>query len=110
VKAGEATTAIVMGSRGMSTRVVTVLDDGDRSQGGAGGTRGGGGGGRSEQPDEVVVEAGDSLWSIARGKLGDDASPAELAAYVDRLWSRNGHYVASGRPDLIPAGARLILP
>lgn len=110
VKAGEATTAIVMGSRGMSTRVVTVLDDGDRSEGRAGGTRGGEGGGRSGQRDEVVVEAGDSLWSIARGKLGDDASPAELAEYVDRLWSRNGHYVTSRRPDLIPVGAHLMLP
>jgi hypothetical protein len=116
VKAGQAMTAIVMGSRGASTRVVTVLDDGSRSGGGrAGANRGGGGngapgGGSGERGGEIVVHPGDSLWSIASRRLGEDASPAQLAEFVDRLWARNAHYVASGRPDLIPVGARLTLP
>lgn len=108
VKAGQATTAIVMGTRGMSTRVVTVLDDSNPGERRGGG--GGGGGAREQRPELVVVEPGDSLWSIARHKLGEDASPATLAEYVERLWSRNAHYIASGRPDLIPVGARLVLP
>ncbi len=111
VKAGQAKTAIVMGTRGMSTRVVTVLDDGNPGEGRRAGGGGGAGGGASQQrPEEVVVHPGDSLWSIALHKLGDDTSPAALADYVERMWSRNAHHVASGRPDLIPVGARLILP
>jgi hypothetical protein len=105
VKAGQAKTAIVMGTRGMSTRVVTVLDDSNP------GERPRGGGGRREQRSEIVVaEPGDSLWSLARDKLGDDASPAALAEYVERMWARNADHVRSGCPDLIPVGARLVLP
>ena len=40
------------------------------------------------------------VWVIAAHKLGDGTSSAEIAAYVDRLWARNAHHIASGSPDV----------
>jgi nucleoid-associated protein YgaU len=51
----------------------------------------------------VVVQPGDSLWSIAQDRLGAGASPQEVLREVDRLWSLNG----LEDPDLIYAGQHL---
>lgn len=57
-----------------------------------------------------VVEAGDSLWSIADERLGGDAAPARVAREVERLWDLNADRIRTGSPDLISPGDRLLLP
>jgi nucleoid-associated protein YgaU len=56
-----------------------------------------------------VVQAGDTLWSIAAARLGPGASAARIAREVHRLWSLNRDRIASGDPDLIRVGERLRL-
>jgi nucleoid-associated protein YgaU len=56
-----------------------------------------------------VVEAGESLWSIARRLLGPDASPAQVAREVDRLWELNKERIGTGDPDLLMVGVTLRL-
>jgi hypothetical protein len=57
----------------------------------------------------LVVQPGDSLWSIAKRLLGPDASPAEIARKVSRLWELNAARIGTGRPDLILVGTKLEL-
>jgi LysM domain len=72
----------------------------------------------SDQRDDVggssgrvhVVRAGESLWAIAVQQLGADATPAEIARYVNRLWQLNHGRIGTGHPDLIMVGTRLRLP
>ena len=54
-----------------------------------------------------VVSAGDSLWDIASTRLGPDASSAEIAREVDRLWRLNAGSIRSGSPQLLAVGERL---
>lgn len=66
-------------------------------------------------PDVVVVEAGDSLWSIAENALIDagDASPTDAAvtSYWRRLIEANrGVLVEPTNPDLIYPGQVITLP
>jgi LysM domain len=56
-----------------------------------------------------VVESGDSLWSIAKRMLGDDASAGRVAREVDRLWSLNRSRIATGDPNLLMVGTKLHL-
>ena len=70
----------------------------------------GSGGDRIDRRDRVyVVREGDSLWSIAADRLGDDASVAAIAREVDRLWELNRERIATGDPDLLRVGTRLVL-
>jgi len=56
-----------------------------------------------------VVQPGESLWSIAAGLAGDDASPARIARIVNRLWALNADRIGTGDPDLVMAGTTLRL-
>jgi nucleoid-associated protein YgaU len=56
-----------------------------------------------------VVEPGETLWSIARESLGEDASNADVATEVHRLWRLNADRIGTGTPDLIRPGQKLIL-
>jgi nucleoid-associated protein YgaU len=56
-----------------------------------------------------VVQAGESLWSIARDRLGGGASVAEISAEVKRIWDLNADSIGTGDPDLLMAGQRLRL-
>jgi LysM domain len=56
-----------------------------------------------------VVKAGDTLWEIAEALLGPGAGSAAIAREVSRLWRRNDDRIASGSPDLIRPGERLLL-
>ena len=56
-----------------------------------------------------VVKPGDSLWSIAKSLLGPDATPAEIAREVDRLWRVNAGRIGTGNPNLILPGQRLVV-
>ncbi|MGI8661448.1 MAG: LysM peptidoglycan-binding domain-containing protein [Thermoleophilaceae bacterium] len=51
-----------------------------------------------------------ALWSIARQRLGSEASPAEIARLVEALWSLNEDVIRTGSPDLILPGQKLALP
>ena len=57
-----------------------------------------------------VVQAGETLWSIARQLLGDGATPARIAALVDELWRVNADRIGSGDPNMILAGDELLIP
>ena len=56
-----------------------------------------------------VVAPGDSLWSIAKRLLGPDATPAQIAREVTRLWSLNDDRIGTGDPDLLMVGTHLSL-
>jgi Tfp pilus assembly protein FimV len=56
-----------------------------------------------------AVQAGESLWSIASDVLGADASPAQVAREVHRLWTLNRDRIGTGNPDLLMVGTRLVL-
>jgi hypothetical protein len=55
------------------------------------------------------VRAGDSLWSIARGVLGAQASNGQLAREVARLWRLNEQRIGTGDPSLLHIGTLLRL-
>jgi nucleoid-associated protein YgaU len=67
---------------------------------------------QASRPKPAVhrVERGESLWAIARARLGARATNAEVAALVGRVWEANEHVLPSGDPDLIYPGERLELP
>ena len=56
-----------------------------------------------------VVQRGESLWSIAKDVLGDDASVARIAREVNRLWELNSERIGTGEPDLVMSGTRIAL-
>ena len=53
--------------------------------------------------------AGESLWTIATDLLGRDATAAQVAREVHRLWQLNRDRIATGDPDLLPVGTTLVL-
>ena len=60
-------------------------------------------------PAELVVRAGDSLWTLASRQLGPGASAAEIAAAWPRLYAANRAVIGTD-PDLIHPGQRLVPP
>jgi LysM domain len=56
-----------------------------------------------------TVQPGDSLWAIAERLLGRDATPAQIAREVSRLWSLNEGRIGTGNPDLLMVGTHLSL-
>jgi Tfp pilus assembly protein FimV len=56
-----------------------------------------------------TVRAGESLWSIANDLLGGQASPAQIAVEVQRLWQVNTQRIGTGNPNLLMIGTRLVL-
>jgi Tfp pilus assembly protein FimV len=57
-----------------------------------------------------IVRPGDSLWSIATGLAGPQASDADIARLVEGLWQLNHKQIATGDPDLLLVGTVLELP
>ena len=60
-------------------------------------------------PAELVVRAGDSLWTLASRQLGPGASATEIAAAWPRLYAANRAVIGTD-PDLIHPGQRLVPP
>ncbi len=56
-----------------------------------------------------VVQSGESLWAIADAVLGGDASSAQIAREVHRLWQLNAARIGTGNPELLVVGTRLAL-
>jgi hypothetical protein len=52
---------------------------------------------------------GDSLWRIAERLLGSEATAAEVADVVRRLWRLNRQRIGTGDPDVLPAGITIVL-
>lgn len=66
--------------------------------------------GRPERPPAVlVVGPGDSLWTLARGRLGGDAPAARVLALTVALHRAN-RAVVGADPDLVHPGQRLRVP
>lgn len=104
--AGDAVTALVVGTRGQRTRVVTVTDRGaPLTRSARVGPRASVG--RLGGPKTLTVRRGDSLWSIARGRLAGDAPQARINAEVRRLWDMNQGRIGTGDPNLILPGQTL---
>ena len=59
--------------------------------------------------DEYRVEAGDSLWAIARTLIGPSATAAEIAGEVARLWKLNLRAIGAADPNELPVGTVLRL-
>lgn len=57
-----------------------------------------------------VVQAGDSLWSIAKRMLSPNASNAQIARMVNQLWTVNASRIRTGNPNLLGVGVVLVLP
>lgn len=57
-----------------------------------------------------TVQAGDSLWTIAHHWLGREATDAQIARAVSRIWDHNAAAVGTGNPNLIVPGDRLEMP
>ena len=62
-----------------------------------------------DEPAEVVVRRGDSLWSIAARHLGSDASDAEIARAWP-AWFEANREVIGDDPDLLQPGQVLRPP
>jgi hypothetical protein len=59
---------------------------------------------------EVVVEPGDSLWSISEKRLHPNASPQQVLSEVERIFALNRDRSMGDDPGLILAGQVLSLP
>ena len=57
----------------------------------------------------VVVQSGDTLWAIARDRLGRDTD-ITITAHAVRRWHDANREVIGGDPDLIHPGQRLAPP
>lgn len=64
---------------------------------------------RASGHDCVVVQPGDSLWSIAARRLGRGASPQAITAEWQQIYALNREIIGSD-PELIEPGQRLALP
>jgi hypothetical protein len=67
--------------------------------------------------DDVVVVEGDNLWTIAAARIARtsgrspaDIPDAEVAPYWIRVCDENRARLASGDPNLIVPGERIVLP
>lgn len=55
------------------------------------------------------MRPGESLWLIAEQHLDDNATDADIAEEVSRLWDLNAPQIGKGGPNLILPGQRLRL-
>jgi nucleoid-associated protein YgaU len=64
---------------------------------------------RGGQFDFEVVRPGDTLWSIARRVLGEEADEAAVAAEASRIWRLNADRIGIGSPEVLLPGTVLRL-
>ena len=57
----------------------------------------------------VVVEPGESLWSISEERLGPDATARRVGKHTERLWALNRGRIGPD-PNIIQVGQELSLP
>lgn len=102
-----ASTAIVVGTRGQRTRIVTALDGVAAAKAPAS---------HPSMPRRragsswYVVLPGDSLWKIARHELGGSATDHATAQRARRLWAMNHQRIGTGDPNVVMSGQRIRVP
>ena len=105
------TNAIVIGTSGEPVRIITVSTTvtAEREQGSRAkrSSRSRSERRRAGQEGSYTVRRGDSLWAIARDRLGDGASNAQISREVQRLWNMNHARIGTGDPNLIFPGQQL---
>lgn len=57
----------------------------------------------------VVVDPGESFWSIAQEQLGPEATPGRVAEQAERIYELNGARIGDD-PGMILPGQELVLP
>jgi hypothetical protein len=57
----------------------------------------------------LVVQTGDSLWSISQEWLGPNATPAQIADEVERIYALNQDQIGENPKSILP-GQELLLP
>jgi hypothetical protein len=62
-----------------------------------------------EPTRRVVVEQGDSLWSISEERIGSGAPPQQIAYEVERIFELNRDRIGEN-PNVIVAGQELLVP
>lgn len=110
---GQAYTAITVGSRGQMVRLVKLVDRGaplTRPRTLAKMPAAMSDGSMSSSSGMVVVDHGDSLWSIAKRLAGPGATGHEIEMKLVAIWDMNQKRIPSGDPNLIFPGQRLMLP
>jgi len=63
----------------------------------------------SEPATRLVVNPGDSLWTIGQERLGPGAPPEQVSNEVERIFELNRERIGND-PDLILPGQELLLP
>ena len=63
----------------------------------------------SEPAMRLVIRPGDSIWSISQKRLPSDASMAQIANEVERIFNANRDQIGND-PTLILPGQELVLP
>ncbi len=61
------------------------------------------------RPTRLLVNPGDSLWSISQGQLPSDATPEQVMNEVEQIFALNRDQIGDD-PNLIFAGQELSLP
>jgi hypothetical protein len=107
LRAGTTSTAYVLGSGGQPTQALLTSDATGSPRKRGASERGAATSSRSSRVH--VVRPGDTLWGIARERLGADASETDVYYEVQRLWRINGPHVPGGDPDVIRPGLRIHL-
>jgi LysM repeat protein len=62
-----------------------------------------------EPTRRVVVEQGDSLWSISEERIGSGAPPQQIADEVERIFELNREQIGDN-PNVILVGQELLVP
>jgi LysM repeat protein len=62
-----------------------------------------------EPSSRVVVEQGDSLWSISEERIGSGAPPQQIADEVERIFELNREQIGDN-PNVILVGQELLVP
>jgi nucleoid-associated protein YgaU len=111
---GVAYTAITVGSRGQRVRVVRMVDRGAPLTRAVSLTKmvkpASMNGSSTGSSGSVMVQPGDSLWSIASRLVGPSASDEQIHAKLVAIWNMNVQRIKTGDPNLIFPGTRLMLP
>lgn len=110
--AGTAYSEIVVGSQGQQVRLAPLVDRGaalTRPAVTSASTS------STSHPaaasgSTVMVRPGDSLWKIARERLGPTASNAAVYHEYVSIWNLNSRRIGTGDPNLIFPGQDLTLP
>ncbi len=115
--AGDAYSAVVLGTRGQQVRVVTLVDRGaPLVRGGSRPVTPSGAAATAPAPSGLhpggtyQIRHGDCLWTIARRVVGQGAGNEAVYREASAIWNANARRIGTGDPNLIYPGTMLHLP